>query len=446
MAANNEGSCDLPVLETLCFSESTSTKKAEASSTEGNVVPGEEPVSFGVCIFCDFQLNLAEDKDTLLRHMILSHKLVLADVKLIANLQKYLAYWKERMVDHVITDFCSAIQINSKETDIGLREEYYLLSDVLPEDKLLRQNLQREKLEAILAFQQKEREDETFSRSCLFCREHFIGNRSELFDHMAFDHGFNVGQPDNLVFTTEFLDKLQEKLTNLQCLYCEKSFRDRPTLKEHMRKKQHKRIKSNNKTYDKYYVINYLEIGKNWESFQSAEEANLEHDMDEETWDDWHDESGSQAICLFCTFSSTITDNLQTHMKDSHGLDLAAIKKSQNLDFYQQVKLINFIRRKVHQLKCFNCDLQFDSWELLMSHMETNNHFSQIPDSKVWNQPQYYFPTYENDNLLCHLLDDMIPNDSRYQVISEETEVPAETLLPKCVLSEITDVDNQYFM
>lgn len=263
---------------------------------------------------------------------------------------------------------------------------------------------------------------------------------------MAFDHGFNVGQPDNLVFTTEFLDKLQEKLTNLQCLYCEKSFRDRPTLKEHMRKKQHKRIKSNNKTYDKYYVINYLEIGKNWESFQTAEEANLEHDMDEETWDDWHDESGSQAICLFCTFSSTITDNLQTHMKDSHGLDLAAIKKSQNLDFYQQVKLINFIRRKVHQLKCFNCDLQFDSWELLMSHMETNNHFSQIPDSKVWNQPQYYFPTYENDNLLCHLLDDMLPNDSRYQVISEETEVPAETLLPKCVLNEITDVDNQYFM
>lgn len=47
---------------------------------------------------------------------------------------------------------------------------------------------------------------------------------------------------------------------------------------------------------------------------------------------------------------------------------------------------------------------------------------------------------------MCHLLDDMIPNDSRYQVISEETEVPAETLLPKCVLSEITDVDNQYFM
>lgn len=45
---------------------------------------------------------------------------------------------------------------------------------------------------------------------------------------------------------------------SLQCLYCEKVFRDKNTLKDHMRKKQHRRINAKNKEYDKFYIINYL--------------------------------------------------------------------------------------------------------------------------------------------------------------------------------------------
>ena len=45
---------------------------------------------------------------------------------------------------------------------------------------------------------------------------------------------------------------------SLQCLFCEKTFKDRPTLRDHMRKKQHKKINPKNKEFDKYYLINYL--------------------------------------------------------------------------------------------------------------------------------------------------------------------------------------------
>ena len=45
---------------------------------------------------------------------------------------------------------------------------------------------------------------------------------------------------------------------SLQCLYCEKTFKDRHILKEHMRKKNHKRINPRNTAYDKFYIINYL--------------------------------------------------------------------------------------------------------------------------------------------------------------------------------------------
>ena len=51
---------------------------------------------------------------------------------------------------------------------------------------------------------------------------------------------------------------------SLYCIYCEKLFKDRNVLKEHMRKKLHKRINPDNKEYDQFYTVNYMEMGKNW--------------------------------------------------------------------------------------------------------------------------------------------------------------------------------------
>lgn len=39
-------------------------------------------------------------------------------------------------------------------------------------------------------------------------------------------------------------------------------------LKEHMRKKQHKRINPLNPEYDRFYLVNYLEVGKTWQALQ----------------------------------------------------------------------------------------------------------------------------------------------------------------------------------
>lgn len=66
----------------------------------------------------------------------------------------------------------------------------------------------------------------------------------------------------------ELIEVISEKLNDLQCLFCEKTFPDRSTLKEHMRKKLHKRINPKNKVYDKYYIVNYLEPGKTWENLE----------------------------------------------------------------------------------------------------------------------------------------------------------------------------------
>jgi len=111
-------------------------------------------------------------------------------------------------------------------------------------------------------------------------------------------HSFNVGQADNLVFVNEFLDTLKQKLDNLQCLYCERTFRDHTTLKEHMRKKLHKKINPKNKSYDKFYVINYLEFGKSWEDVQSEDDREIIN-QDDNDWDGW-EENQLPVVCLFC--------------------------------------------------------------------------------------------------------------------------------------------------
>ena len=113
-----------------------------------------------------------------------------------------------------------------------------------------------------------------FKRSCFFCRTIFEGSYAKLLDHMAFDHNFSVGQPHNLVYVEELLDVLENKLDNLVCIFCEKVFKNREVLKEHMRKKNHKKINPRNAAYDKYYLINYLEMGKSWE--QVARERDYE--------------------------------------------------------------------------------------------------------------------------------------------------------------------------
>lgn len=36
-----------------------------------------------------------------------------------------------------------------------------------------------------------------------------------------------------------------------------------------MRKKMHKRINPEDKNYDKFYLINYMEIGKTWQNVRT---------------------------------------------------------------------------------------------------------------------------------------------------------------------------------
>jgi len=195
---------------------------------------------------------------------------------------------------------------------------------------------------------------------------------------MNFDHNFSVGLPDNIVFAEEFLNLLEEKLLKNICLYCERIFKDRNVLKEHMRKKLHKQINPKNKEYDKFYLINYLEKGKNWEDIME-EFDEVCHDED---WSDWI-EPDTEAICLFCDFRCSESEKMCHHLSTAHSFDLKNLKEDFNI-----IKIVNYIRRQVHEKKCIFCDELHKSKEELMNHMMEQSHCKLPVDPKVWNQSQ----------------------------------------------------------
>jgi len=368
------------------------------------------------CLFCEQVFHLPEDHQAMLQHLLTEHNFVIGDVNQIANFPAYIRYWRNKFRTNPPSRYCTSMRAPVKSEGGSSEErEFSFLSDVLPEDKELRRQLQMDRLEFVLRVQEEERRCENFQRGCLFCRQEYTSS-SELIDHMAFDHNFNVGQPDNLVFVNEFLDAVEEKLESLVCLYCEKVFKSREVLKEHMRKKMHKKLNPKNKMWDRFYLVNYLESGKTWEDFcredgdrpedevPSGWDQGQDHEGEEGEWGEWRDELGG-AVCLFCPVTYHDTRELGEHMNIVHGFDFRQIKIDLKLNFYQQVKMINYIRRSVHLNTCIQCGDMFDDRDACLEHMTWTGHHVPGPSSD-WDQPQYYFPTYENDNLLCGLEED----------------------------------------
>lgn len=387
-----------------------------------------------VCMFCDNVYNFQTEnaRDQYLAHLYMIHRLVIADVDDISCLVSYNRYWREQFRENPVEKFCSAMLLNQlPDGTPATNEKYYLLSDVEPLDYGLRQRLKREMMELVLARHQFERTDKNFNRGCLYCRDFRAEARGELIEHLYAKHFLLLGKAENLIFVDELIDTVQDKLNKLICLFCEKVFKDRPTLKEHMRKKGHKRINPENKCYDRFFLVNYRNDRlKKAESKQVAvhprpRESSPFHSEDSDSdWSDWYGEA-QETTCLFCAISKFKIEDLKSHMKSQHNFDFDT--QTAGLSFYQRVKVVNYIRRQMHTLKCVCCQQEFTSLDLLVEHLKGNNHYT-IGEQHCWDQPSYFFPTYEDDQFLCHPEDDSPDqSDDSSVVISEKVNVNVST-------------------
>ncbi|KAJ8664215.1 hypothetical protein QAD02_005252 [Eretmocerus hayati] len=395
--SNNE---DRPIAPAL-------DKKSQAScKSQFNDVDNEP--SNVTCLLCDSVYVLPTQEESFLTHLFNEHRLVIGDVDKIASLKSYIRYWRLRLRGDSLTTFCTTLtmdqaSLESADHILHPGEQYYLLSDVLKEDKVLRDEIKQAKLEWILSEQVKERTDPSFKRGCIFCREEFSSSRIQYLEHLYNKHNISLGRPENLVFIDEYLDKIQDRIENLLCIYCEKKFKNRIVLKEHMRKKLHKQVNPNNKAYDKYYITNYLS-DKSREKRKSSrlpipeteDPSGFDSDNEDEDWSDWNNED-INICCLFCDYRAQDFVGSLQHMKSDHDFDFEL--SSREFDFYQKVKIVNYIRKQIHDGKCVYCDEVSDN---LNDHMRHEKHY-KLPGKRIWDQPEFYFPMFESDSFLFSL-------------------------------------------
>lgn len=391
-------------------------------------------------MFCDNVYNFREDaaRDHYLAHLYMVHRLVIADVQEVSCLASYSRFWRQQFADHPMEKYCSALLLNHLPDGTPAKnEKYFMLSDIEPLDYELRQRLKRDMMELVLARHQFERTDRNFNRGCLYCRDLQAESRAEFLEHLYTKHFLLLGKAENLVFVDELIDAVQEKMENLVCLFCEKIFKDRPTLKEHMRKKGHKRINPENKFYDRFFLVNYKSdrLKKTSPTATASKqpvpiesrirESSPFHSEDSDSdWSDWYGEE-QPTTCLFCSSAKPKIDDLKHHMKTDHSFDFDT--QVTGLSFYQRVKIVNYIRRQMHVLKCVLCRADFSSNEKLQCHLREAGHYS-IGEQQFWDQPEFFFPTYEDDQFLCHLEDDSPDqSDDSSVVISEKVDAKVNT-------------------
>ncbi|KAJ1964888.1 hypothetical protein IWQ62_002803 [Dispira parvispora] len=421
--------------------DDTDSDKDDEDDDDGDEEDATEavfpPVSFLVlCPFAncpDDTLPLTQPAP-LTNHLSEAHGLVFKNLHHMSfSLQKYLDSWAAKLAQDV-----SVIEglVTVPATESNGRPEYTIDASQCPVDQTLRQEIQKAKLDEILKTQARERqEDAKQSRKCLFCKQ-ICDHRQHLFRHMFTEHNFNIGLPDNLVDVNEFLNILEGKLGNLQCLYCEKTFTSAAVLRKHMRKKKHFKISARNRLYDRFYVVNFLEPGKNWENFEN-EVYDSDEDRRDDSWDDWQEELPTSTMCLFDDVVAPTPEEACQHMQAAHGFDIHAIRQTRGLDFYKTVALINFIRRQTAGGVCMGCGTKVDESVSLVEHMEKNGCFTKIPEEQhtVWTDPHFLFPTYENDPLLMWF-DDSWSGD-------EAESDPAQTSEPHGTQPPTTDSTTQ---
>ena len=211
---------------------------------------------------------------------------MIANLHLITDVSEYVKYWKAKFTKHPMEEYTAVVNADVLDTqtkEFTPGDKFHMITGGLQEDVELRMQLHMRRLEQVVDIQEEERKETTFKRTCLFCRYEeaigksifqffdiiflnfifrnvFEGNSSELLNHMAFYHNFSVGQPNNLVFVHELIDLLEENLNKNVCIFCEKTFKTREVLKEHMRKKAHKKINPKVSSFHSLFRLSFLMV------------------------------------------------------------------------------------------------------------------------------------------------------------------------------------------
>ncbi|KAF8936639.1 S-adenosyl-L-methionine-dependent methyltransferase [Dissophora ornata] len=100
------------------------------------------------------------------------------------------------------------------------------------------------------------------------------------------------------------------------------------------------------------------------QAYTQSEYSESEFGEQDNRWDDWEDEEGmadADPKCLFCAEIFPSAREVFTHCTAAHGFDFLRARQQLNLDFYQSIRLINYLRKQAQDVEGFD---QTQAWSL----------------------------------------------------------------------------------
>jgi protein arginine N-methyltransferase 3 len=133
-------------------------------------------------------------------------------------------------------------------------------------------------------------------------------------------------------------------------------------------------------------------------------------------WDDWEaDEMGAEdAKCLFCAEILPSAREVFAHCSLTHGFDFLRTRQQFSLDFYQSIRLINYLRQQAQDVEGFD---QTTTWTL-----EGNEAFL--------GDDEYLRPVLEDDSLL-YAFEDLEVEDFAGQDHQNPSRFETTILMPQ---------------
>ncbi|XP_060218301.1 probable protein arginine N-methyltransferase 3 [Lycium barbarum] len=139
-------------------------------------------------------------------------------------------------------------------------------------------------------------------------------------------------------------------------------------------------------------------------TYMEVEEDDNSDDDRDQNWDDYEEDEdeeeaiNSKLLCLFCDSLYNSSNALFDHCSSAHRFHFNNLKTTFALDFYGCFKLINYVRSKVVENKCWSCGIVCRSKEDLLNHLHEVVSFDN--GKCPWNDDEFLKPFLNEDALL----------------------------------------------
>ncbi|KAI8576389.1 hypothetical protein K450DRAFT_257066 [Umbelopsis ramanniana AG] len=166
-----------------------------------------------------------------------------------------------------------------------------------------------------------------------------------------------------------------------------------------------------------------------WRRASTSQYTESEVDSNNEDWDDWEGEEEQEEMkCLFCPSSFGSASDVFRHCQDVHKFDFVKTRHQHALDFYQCIRLINYIRKEV------------------MNNQELGNSLPlTITGSENFlMEDQYLTPVLESDALL-HAFEDLDlddDNEDEFDTPAAKEDIKVTTELERDLLQRLRQAES----